>query len=48
MNPTYYFDKKKKKKFLSLMIMDNTWGRNVGTEVLRPEFFDSVVLKNIV
>lgn len=47
MNPTYDFDLSIQKKFLSLMIMDNTWGRNVGTEVLRPEFFDSVVLKNI-
>lgn len=47
MNPTYDFDLSVQEKFLSLMIMDNTWGHNTGMEVLRPEYFDSIILKNI-
>ena len=47
MNPTYDFDLSVQEKFLSLMIMDNTWGHNTGIEVLRPEYFDSIILKNI-
>ena len=44
---TYDFDLSVQTKFLSLMVMDNTWGRNTGIEVLRPEYFDSIILKNI-
>lgn len=45
--PNYNFDIEIQKKFLSLFVFDYNWATLVGKDVLKPEYFDNIILKNI-
>lgn len=46
-NPSYDYDIEVQKKLLSLLIFDESWARLQGKDILKPEYFDSVILRNI-
>ena len=44
---SYDFDVDVQKKFLSLLVFDYNWASIQGAEILKPEFFENRILKNI-
>lgn len=43
----YTADLEVQKKFLKLLVFDDTWARLSGRDVLKPEYFENNILKNI-